>query len=318
MSHKNYWLEWIILFSLISLPQAHGQSRQSADSMPDVCRDIQVIVQDCYGLFIEGAVVATETVEAVTDSRGKVFISCRSYKETSTLTEVRALGYRTARLVLDFKADCRFEVTLERENAALLPAEKIVSLRELSPGIKAKSLALQKQARDAFVREDYDRTEKLLLDALNLTPSSSSILTNLGVAAARRKNMDSAEMWYQKAIEANPNQAEAISNLALIRWAQHRSEESYQLLTKAASLKYETKPGNYIIGAICLRKGLYKEAIDRLKKVTADQFPLRDLYLSLALYNDRRIKDATRVYRHFIERRRAPYVVSTLLHKAES
>ncbi len=77
-------------------------------------------------------------------------------------------------------------------------------------------------------------------------------------------------------------------------------------------MKYETSLGDYIMGSVCLEKGLDKEAIGYLKKIPADQFPLHDLLLSVALHNCGNAKAADRAYRRFVQLRRAPYLLSVL------
>jgi hypothetical protein len=312
MSCRQVWLEWILLFSWVSLSQAQWQARQSINNTSDTCRDIQVTVKDCNGFAIEGAVVSAENTEGITDSRGTASISCGSQRSVFTVIEARAAGYRTARVPFQFDSTFHFEVRLEKENPAVRPAAKTISARELSGDARAKSFDLQKQAGDALARGDYASAESLLLRAFDLTPSSASILNNLGVAAARRNNLDAAETWFEKAIQADPHKAEAIGNLALVRWKQHRSEESYNLLSKAASMKYETNPGNYIMGTVCMEKGLYREAVYHLKKVAMDQFPLRDLYLSLALYNCGKVKAAAQAHNYYLRHRHVPFALSTL------
>jgi Tfp pilus assembly protein PilF len=312
MSYRRIWLEWIFLFTWAPLSQAQSNSRSSINIIPRTCSDIQVIVKDSNGLTIEGAVISTESVELITDIRGRAVFPCNLYKSVSAVIEVCAAGYRRTRVPFQPDSASYFEVRLEKENPVTHPVQKTISVRQLPAAVKSESLTLQKQARDALATGDYGNAETLLLRALDLTPSSASILNNLGVAAARQNKKDSAEMWFERAAQANPGEPEAFGNLGLIRWSQHRPEESYDLLSKAASMKYETSAGNYIMAMVCMGKGLYGEAVRHLKKVPADRFPLRDLYLSLVLQHCGKAKAASDAHRKFLKHRRASYAVSAL------
>jgi lipopolysaccharide biosynthesis regulator YciM len=87
---------------------------------------------------------------------------------------------------------------------------------------------------------------------------------------------------------------------------QHRTDESYTLLTKAVAQGYESGVAHYILGTLSLQKGENQEAIAHLKKVSADRFSYRDLYLSIALRNCGKTKAADESYRNFLRRNPAP------------
>jgi hypothetical protein len=93
---------------------------------------------------------------------------------------------------------------------------------------------------------------------------------------------------------------------------QHRSEESYNLLRKAAAMGHETFLGNYIMGRVDLEKGLNKEAAYHLRKIPPKRFPYRDLYLSIALRNLGKTKAADEAHRNFLQRNPVPYSISSL------
>ncbi len=75
---------------------------------------------------------------------------------------------------------------------------------------------------------------------------------------------------------------------------------------------HETGSGNYIMGMVSLKKGEMKEAAKRLKKAPEGLFPYRDLFLSLALRNIGKTKEADKAFSRYLKQIRAPLDLSTL------
>ena len=61
---------------------------------------------------------------------------------------------------------------------------------------------------------------------------------------------------------------------------------------------------------MAIQKGFPKQAVDRLKKVPAEKYPYRDLYLSIALRECGKTKAADESYRAFLKRHAVPYAAS--------
>jgi tetratricopeptide (TPR) repeat protein len=186
-----------------------------------------------------------------------------------------------------------------------------VNVSELLPNVQKQSARLQAQAEKALAAGDYHSAEQLFADAIHLTPSTASIANNLGVIALRRRDVDTAVRWIQKASEEAPYRADILGNLGLVRWMQHRDEESYGILLEAFSRGYESNVGHYILGRVGLEKGASKDSVDHLKKVRPDRFPDRDLYLSIALRDCGKTEAADKAFRNFLRRHRAPFLISS-------
>jgi hypothetical protein len=279
------------------------------------CEDIAVIVRDPGGAAIIGATVVTENgvMQLLTDSKGYAAIPCSRMSGIPQILKVAAPGYHSASMPLTSNMSSHFEVILDR-SALSVPQSggTTISAAELRADVQAKSSHLQEEARKALAHQDYNNAEKLLKEALELTPSSPMIANNLGVVALRRKDLDSAGAWFQKAAEVAPYTSDILGNLGLVRWMQHRFEESYRILTKALSLGYESGMAHYILGELDLENGRSEEAANHLKKVPIGRFSYRDLYLSIALRNCGKTKAADESYRNFIRRHPAPYLISQL------
>jgi hypothetical protein len=276
------------------------------------CREVAVMVTDSYGIGIMGAAITTDDspLEMTADSRGIVAIPCRSLNNTPPGITVSASGYRTTRVILIPNANSPLEVRLDRRDPVVRDAGATITASELLPKVRKQSAQLQAQAKKALAAGDYNSAEQLLGDAMRLTPSTAAIANNLGIIALRRKDMDTAGKWFQKASEEAPYQADILGNLGLVRWMQQRQEESYRILLQAFSQGYESNLGNYILGIVGLEKGAGKDSVDHLKKVPPDRFPDRDLYLSIALRDCGKTEAADKTFQDFLRRHRAPFLTS--------
>ena len=173
------------------------------------------------------------------------------------MVEVAAHGYKPVRLTLSSDPlFARNNVYLERQTTADAPASATVNARELSPDVQKRSSALQEEAMAALKRGDNDGAEKLLMQALELTPSSSSIHNNIGITYLRRYKFERAATWFEKAVQISPYSPQVLGNLGMVRWLQGKQEECYQLLDRAVVGGFSTPGAHFILGVISLQKGL--------------------------------------------------------------
>lgn len=307
-----------LVFLLIAGAQLQAQWGPLDNSLPQAggrCNEVAVVVTDNTGIGIMGADVATENngFQLTTDSQGIAAIPCSSLQSAFPMVTVTASGYQTTRVALMPDARSRFEIRMDkREDPVARSTGTTVSAAELSQNVRKQSAQLQKEAEAALAAKDYDNAGKLLSQAFQLTPSEASIANNLGIVALNAKDYESAGSWFQKAADEAPFKPEIQGNLGLVRWMQHRSDESYTILIKAFAHGYESILGHYILGTLEVEKGLYKDAADHLKKVPAERYPLRDLYLSMALRNSGKTKAADETYMSFLRRHPAPFAVTEI------
>jgi tetratricopeptide (TPR) repeat protein len=251
------------------------------------CREIAVRVEDYMGAAIMGATVVPEgnAIPVTTDPNGMAQLPCRAGEGILPKVNVTAQGFIPATATLTPDSGRSYEIRLDRAERISQSSGSTVNVGELSRDTQKKSSHLQGEAAKALAAQKYDSAEMLLIEAQKLTPSSASILNNLGIVAMHRKDLDAAEEYFKKAAESAPRNGEIKGNLGLVLWMQHRQDESYSSLVKASSFGYESNAGNYIMGVVGLGKGECKESVKLLKKVPSDQFPYRDTYLSIALRN---------------------------------
>jgi len=280
----------------------------------DRCHDIALMVTDNNGVAIMGADIITENrgLEVTTDARGYAAIPCRSVEGSiMPVITVTASGYRPTRVNLMPDTRSHLEVRLDRrDNPVLRSTGTTVNAAELTVNVQKQSAQLQQQAERAIASKDFDGAERLLMEALQLTPSAAAISNNLGVVALHKNDLNTAGSWFQKASDQAPYKSDILGNLGLVKWMQHQYEESYSILSKAFSRGYQSTLGNYILGTMGIEKGDSKEAIEHLKKVPTDRFPYRDFYLSIAFRNCGKTKAADASYQNFVKRNPAPFLIA--------
>ena len=79
----------------------------------------------------------------------------------------------------------------------------------------------------------FDEAEQAYQKALELDPTLSNALTNLGNLEYRRGGLDSAEIYYRKALECDPEQPEALYNLGFVHFERDEIDEAIYHFTEA-------------------------------------------------------------------------------------
>lgn len=261
------------------------------------CQNLSVLVREKNGFGISGATVRLEGLwEATSDTNGIAVFDCRHAGHFPVMAEVTAAGYKPSRVPIDPMGSHPETVDLDRADAPMPYVGNKVDVRELSPDVQEKSAHLQSEASKA-------------LAALQLTPSSAAIYNNLGVSYLYSHDIEAAAAWFEKAVRALPYDAKPAGNLGLIRWLQHRAEESYELLLRADRLGYKPTAAHYVLGVMSLQRGLPQKAVEHLRKIPPEKFLYRDLYLSIALRACSKMKAAQESYQSFLKRNPVDYVL---------
>jgi tetratricopeptide (TPR) repeat protein len=131
---------------------------------------------------------------------------------------------------------------------------------------------------------DFDPLEKELEMyrlALEVLPTFSRALNNLGVALRRRGRVDEAIAQYELAIEADPKYAEAYSNLGTAYLYQGRTDEALQAYRRAARYAGPDAYINHRLGVLYLRLGRYPEAMQQLRKALSKEPDLAGAHFHL-------------------------------------
>jgi hypothetical protein len=297
-----------VIAVVLAAAAARGQTRS------EDCKNLVVQVHDATGMGIPNALVTFDRAWSVsTDYDGKAMMECRPMARGTVMVDVTARGFKPARLTVFPDPMLRNnDVFMERETSANTPNSTTVSARELAPDVQKKSALLQHEGATALSNGDNEEAEHRFRDALALTPSASSIYNNIGVSYLRRYKFDEAATWFEKAVQASPYDPQLLGNLGMVRWIQKRYEESYQLLDRAVLGGFDAPGAHFVVGVVSLQKAQAEKAVEQLRKTDPAKYPMRDLFLSIALHTQRKEKAASRSFESFTRSSHAPLYLAFL------
>ncbi|MDB9510642.1 tetratricopeptide repeat protein [Kamptonema animale CS-326] len=109
-------------------------------------------------------------------------------------------------------------------------------------------------------------TPTLLASQILAENSSANDYFQKGVALVQKQDLAGAEAAFRKAIEINPNFAEAYANLGSVLANQDKLEEAISNFEKAVSLKPNVAVLHYLLGRALYEQNRPQEAAEPLKK----------------------------------------------------
>jgi tetratricopeptide (TPR) repeat protein len=96
----------------------------------------------------------------------------------------------------------------------------------------------------------YDEARKYFEEGLKKDPHSTACLFNLGYIDERQGNRAAAEQFFQETLRVNPDDAEALMELANLRIANQRFPEAAELLRKYIRVARRPAPGYYKLAMV--------------------------------------------------------------------
>jgi hypothetical protein len=296
-------------------PPAAAQTTRGGGSrsLPIRERFLVVNVRTNAGDGVPGAVALVSEVDVVpADPQGIIRIELKPPLRLPLMIDIQAPGYRPRQIMIEGFERGAVDVYLEAEGGA--PArrgDQTVSAGELSPEKRQAAQKLEDAATRALEAGDNAKAEGLLRSALEISPHSSAVCTNLGIAILRQGRLDDAVVFLEKAHQIAPYVASTAGNLALIRWMQHRYDDCYLLVDRAVALGFPSQLARYCLGVLALGRGYLKQSALELGKVDSKRFQYRDLFLSIALRGLGQSKAADRAFQEFMGRQSLAMLVST-------
>ena len=109
-------------------------------------------------------------------------------------------------------------------------------------------------------------TARPLISEILAENSSANDYFQKGVALVKKQDLVGAEAAFRKAIEINPNFAEAYANLGSILANQNKLEEAISNFENAVRLKPNVAVLHYLLGRALYEQNRPKEAVEPLKK----------------------------------------------------
>ena len=157
----------------------------------------------------------------------------------------------------------------------------------------------------AYVRtKQPQKGVKILKEAILLDPENSEVLTKIGAVLLRDNDeLDEAENFLKRALSLNPEQTEAIVNLARIMEKREKNEKAMELYQKALKL-----PGNHVhtyfyLAVFNEKMESYKNAITYFKKcISLDNgHYMSCMHLATLLVNAGETNRAEKYYKHALK-----------------
>ncbi|MFP4485435.1 MAG: tetratricopeptide repeat protein, partial [Campylobacterales bacterium] len=132
--------------------------------------------------------------------------------------------------------------------------------------------------------QKYDEAEKLYKKALDINPKDAAARNNIGVLYKTTKNFNSAVKNLREAIKINPNHADAYSNIGATLKETNKPKWALKYYKKALSLKPNHINGNLDLGIILMSLGNYEDGLKhyearlRMKELASKQIGLKRGY----------------------------------------
>jgi len=108
---------------------------------------------------------------------------------------------------------------------------------------------------------DTEEAEKILRDAVAFAPDDSNAHINLGAALKYISVLAEAEAEFERAIELDPENSQALNDLALVRGNQGRLDEAEALLQRALASNRDDATLHMNLGALFRRREKWGESI---------------------------------------------------------
>jgi tetratricopeptide (TPR) repeat protein len=145
--------------------------------------------------------------------------------------------------------------------------------------------------------------------AVRLSPGRSDAWYNYGILLLReRKDIDGAEKAFCRAIEINPQQAEAHDNLGVIYETQGRLEDAAREFREAVATRPNYPQARFHLGRILANQQKYEEAVQQFKRALepeSDRTPTYLYALAATLARAGRRQEAQRYFEQALAGARA-------------
>ena len=172
--------------------------------------------------------------------------------------------------------------------------------------VTAQVEAAEEKTRSEFVPEEREQTNEKIAEmrrAIEANSNDAYALTNLGILLSGQGHKEEAEESFRKAITANPNYAWAHNSLGVLLAAQGRKQEAKAAYQKAIELTPNYTLAYNNLGWLLQGQGEAKEAEAAYRKaIELDPKNSWTLYsLGLLLKERGEVKEAEAVYRQAID-----------------
>lgn len=177
-----------------------------------------------------------------------------------------------------------------------------VSLKELQHKVPGSALKESHKGIKAFRKADYPTAREHFQKAVEIDPEFADARNDLGVALTKLGRLQESADELRKAVEILPGHNQAAANLSLVLLRLKQYQEASQM----ARLALKINPGNlqlcYVLGlALFVENGDNTEALYNLRRA-ADQFPRARLIISEILIDTGQPSEAVTELEEYLHR----------------
>jgi tetratricopeptide (TPR) repeat protein len=156
----------------------------------------------------------------------------------------------------------------------------------------------------------FDEAIAKFTEVTTQAPKCVECFTNIGSINLRKKDLDAAEAAFKKAIEINPNSADAYSGLATVYNSQKKFEQAAEASTKAQQLSSAANPaggGNastsFNQGVILWNAGKIQEAKKNFEDAVRLDPKLADAHywLGMAFVNENKLAESAPHFEQYLK-----------------
>lgn len=169
-----------------------------------------------------------------------------------------------------------------------LPEFVIGDMRaKVIPDREAKALYFNNLGAEGIVDGSLDDAIKYLRFAIRLQPDFSDAWTNMGAAQRRSEQYDLAEFSYQRALQQDPGNYSALSNLGWFYQFRGRDREAAEIVERVHQYRDRNPYFHYFKGRVAFEQGAYQRALDEIQKSVKLKRDEPDFYTTLAQIHER-------------------------------
>ena len=156
---------------------------------------------------------------------------------------------------------------------------------------------------DWYNKQDYDKAIECYQKAIELNPDNANAYHGMGVAYEYKQDYDKAIECYQKAIELNPKDAVAYYNMGNAYYNKQDYDKAIECYQKAIELNPKDAVAYYNMGNAYYNKQDYEKAIEWYEKAIKISPKYADAYNNMgnAYYNTQNYDKAIECYEKTIE-----------------
>jgi tetratricopeptide (TPR) repeat protein len=131
-----------------------------------------------------------------------------------------------------------------------------------------------------------DAARQTLDEVIAARPSSADALLMLGALEEKQQRFLEAAKRYRSVVEMDSTNAQALNDLAYVMAERlNQADEALQFADRAEELSPHSGMVKDTVGWVLYRKGLYPQALERLKQAVAlEATPIRQLHLAMAYH----------------------------------